>query len=143
MLERVGKFFLEDLWAADSDASNARLGRRTLGILRVAVLAFEGFVEDLCLLRASALTYASLLAFVPVLALSFAVLRGLGWSGDRLEAAILEKVTLASPQAIDTIVSYIDNTNVAGLGALGGIFLVVTFVSVMSNIEASMNAIWG
>ncbi|MFT4569919.1 MAG: membrane protein [Candidatus Binatia bacterium] len=143
IVERVGKFFLEDLWASSGTSSAGRVRRRALPILRVAVLTYEGFVADLCLLRASALTYSSLMAFVPVLALSFALLRGLGWTGDRLERVILERMTLISPDAIDAIVTYIDNTNVAGLGALGGVFLVVTFLAVMSNIETSMNAIWG
>ena len=82
------------------------------------------------------------MALVPTLALSFAVLRGLGWRGDRLEELILSKATLLSPDAISLIVSYIDNTSFAGLGAIGGSILLLTFVSVMANIETSFNAIW-
>ncbi len=121
----------------------SRFSRWAIQALRVAVLTVEGFLDDLCLLRASALTYASLMALVPVLAISFAVLRGLGWRGARLETLILEKLTILSPEAISTVVSYIDNTSLTGLGIFGGILLLAIFLSLMSNIEHSFNAIWG
>jgi membrane protein len=142
ILSRAVRFFEHDLWDAGTARASGAAGA-AVQALRVAVLTVEGFLDDLCLLRASALTYATLMALVPVLALAFAILRGLGWRGERLESLILTKVTVLSPEAIESVVAYIDNTNVAGLGALGGIVLILTFVSVMGNIEASMNAIWG
>jgi membrane protein len=83
------------------------------------------------------------MGLVPVLALACAALRGLGWHGDRLEELILSRATILSPEAIRTLVSYIDNTSFAGLGALGGAVLVATTVSVLSSIEGALNAIWG
>ena len=46
--------------------------------LRIFLLAFRGFTEDKCQLRASALTYYSLLSIVPVIALIFAIGKGFG-----------------------------------------------------------------
>ncbi len=46
--------------------------------LRVLVLALRGFFRDTCLLRASALTYYSLLSIVPLFALVFGIAKGFG-----------------------------------------------------------------
>ncbi|HYB98037.1 MAG TPA: YihY/virulence factor BrkB family protein [Candidatus Limnocylindrales bacterium] len=125
----------------DEAASPAR--RWAVRSARVAWFAGQGFMRDHCALRAAALTYASLLALVPVMAVSFAFLRGMGWSGDRLEAVILARFTLMSPEAVDTIVSYIDNTSIAGLGVIGAVFVVISSVSVMAQVEQSLDVIWG
>lgn len=142
VIRRAARFLLVELWSAGADGAT-RFQRTLVSAVRVGFITVEGFVNDLCLLRASALTFASLMALVPTLALAFAVLRGLGWRGERLEELILGKATLLSPEAIKLIVSYIDNTSFAGLGVIGGSILFLTFVSVMTNIEASFNAIWG
>ncbi|MFQ5477924.1 MAG: YhjD/YihY/BrkB family envelope integrity protein [Candidatus Binatia bacterium] len=142
LLHRWMEFLGEEIWKDGIErASRMRAGIVT--VVRVAVITAEGFWNDLCMLRASALTYSSLLALVPVLALAFAILRGLGWHGDRLAKLILEKVTVLTPTAVETIVRYVDNTNVSALGAVGGAVLLLTFISVMANIESSFNAIWG
>jgi membrane protein len=137
-----GKHLIDGLWSAGIGGAS-RFRRAAVTVARVGYITVEGFVQDLCLIRASALTFASLMALVPTLAIGFALLRGLGWSGARLETWILSKATILSPEAIELVVSYIDNTNFAGLGAIGGSVLLVTFISVLTNIEASFNAIWG
>ena len=141
-IERAGRFFLEELWAAGA-GSASRFQRLVVQSVRIAFITIEGFFRDKCSLRASALTFVSMMALVPTLALMFAILRGLGWHGARLEELILGRATMLSSEAISTIVSYIDNTSFAGLGVLGGTILFLTVVSVMTNIESSLNAIWG
>jgi len=138
----IAKYLLDQLWTVGMGGAS-RFERAAVTVARVSYITVEGFVQDLCLIRASALTFLSLMALVPTLAIGFALLRGLGWTGMRLEKLILSKATLLSPEAIEVVVSYIDKTNFAGLGAIGGSILLVTFVSVMTNIEVSFNAIWG
>ncbi len=142
VVERLGKFLLEDLWHAGLGGAS-RISRWGVSAARVAFISGEGFLRDRCLLRASALTYTSLLGLVPCLAIAFAFLRGMGWEGERLESYALERIGVLSPEAIKLVVSYIDNTSMAGLGVIGGSFLLVTFISVMATVEGSFNAIWG
>jgi membrane protein len=139
-VERLRVFFREDVWQPTERLPRPR--RAFYQVVRVLYMSIESFLDDLCTTRAAALTFTTLLALVPVLALAFAVLRGLGWSGARLEALILDKMTLLSPDAIDTIVAYIDKINFTGLGVIGGLFLFVTFISVVTNVESAFNAIW-
>ena len=133
---------VEKLWSAGTDGAS-RPRRVALSFARVAYIAAEGFVSDLCFLRAAALAFASLLALVPTFALVVTVLRSLGWRGDRLEALILSRATVLSPDAIQTVVQYVDNTNFFALSVAGATILIFTFVSVMANIEGAFNAIWG
>ncbi len=105
-----------------------------------AAAGVRRFLDDQCLMRASALAYTSLLSIVPLLALMFAVVKGLGVH-NRLEAVLLSRLSL-SQETTDLVMGYIDRTNVSTLGVLGAATLVFTVVSVLGTIEASCNAIW-
>lgn len=131
---------------AGPDGSNGMLApwrRRLLAGTRVLWMAAEGFLADACALRASALTLASMLALVPVLAASFAYVRGLGWSGRRLETLLLERATVLSPDAVSTVVSWVDHISITGLGLMGALFAIASSVSLLYQIEDAFDAIWG
>jgi membrane protein len=51
--------------------------------LRIIILAFRGYDEDRCLLRASSLTFYTLLSIVPVAAMFFGVAKGAGKAAFR------------------------------------------------------------
>ena len=111
-----------------------------LRALRFVVALGRRFNDDGCLLRASALTYTTLLSLVPLLALVFAVLKGLG-AQRHLEPLLLSRLAL-DPDVSDRIMTYIDRTNVSTLGALGAAALIATVISVLGSIETSFNHIW-
>lgn len=104
------------------------------------VAAVRRFYDDQCLVRASALAYTSLLSMVPFLAVTFAVLKGLGVQ-DRLEGMLLHRLSL-SPAARETIIGYVDRTNFGTLGGLGAALLLLTVISLLGSVESSFNAIW-
>lgn len=56
-------------------------------MLRMLVIAVKGFVEDKCTLQASALTYITLVAIVPALAVTLAFCKGIGVQ-ERLMSSI-------------------------------------------------------
>ena len=124
---------------AESEPSGG-FSRRIPDPLRLIGIAGWRFYQDQCLVRASALAYTSLLSVVPLLAVMFSVLKGLGAQG-RLEGVLLSRLSLDT-DTVDLIISYIDNTNFGTLGALGAAALIVTVISVLGNIEASFNIIW-
>ena len=91
-LRRAWRFVRDDVWDIElgSLTSLPRLGVKAL---RVVLLVFRGFREDECPLHASALTFWSLMAVVPILALSLSLARGLGAADaakDRIREAIYE-----------------------------------------------------
>ena len=74
---RVWMFLADDVW--DVELSSLK-GLRRFGvqIVRVVQLVFKGYKQDECPLHASALTFNTMMAIVPILALSLAVARGFG-----------------------------------------------------------------
>jgi len=75
--QKITNFVKNDMW---------RIRRRKLPpgksffltVLRVVALSVRGFDEDKCQLRASALTFYSLISIVPVAAMAFGIAKGFG-----------------------------------------------------------------
>ena len=114
-------------------------------LLRVLILSIRGFDEDRCQLRASALTFYTLISIVPVAAMAFGIAKGFGFE-KILESQLREK--LAGHEAVfNNIVQFSSSLleNTKG-GLLAGIGLVVLFwavIKVLRQIEESLNDIWG
>jgi len=111
-----------------------------LRIGRLVVAVVWRFQADHGLMRASSLAYTSLLSLVPLLAVMFAVLKGLGVQ-RRLEPILLSRLAL-QPETTQAIIEYIDRTSFHTLGVFGGIALLLTIYSLLGNIESSFNFIW-
>jgi membrane protein len=113
--------------------------------LRIFILAARGFVDDRCHLRASALTYYSLLSVVPLLALAFGVSKGFGLE-TRLRNLILQAFPdqeEISNQIIEFAHTLLQNTQGGLIAGIGVAVLLWTIIKVMGNIENSFNDIWG
>ena len=102
----------------------------------------EGFVRDRLLLRASALTYFTVLSLVPLLAIVSAILTGLGVT-ENVVGGIIEQVAAGAPGAAQKIEEFVGNVNFAGLGTLGAATLFITTILGITNIERALNNIWG
>lgn len=93
---------------------------------------------------AAALTYSTLLAIVPIMAVVFAVARGFGYS------MYIEKwfrdALASQPQAAEIIIgfvnSYLVHTKSGIILGLGLIFMLWTVLMLVSNIEKAFNDIW-
>ena len=86
----VRKFMSSDVWDIELSSLTAlrRLGVKSARVLH---LVFKGFKEDNCPLHASALTFNTLMAIVPILALSLALARVFGGAAlaeDRLRGVV-------------------------------------------------------
>lgn len=139
-VEGLRDYFSGKLWE-DELKDMPPLKRIGIWLLRVASIVGRDFGKDNCLLRASALTYATLLSIVPLLAFAFAILKGLGVQ-NRLEPIILENLAVGSEVVVNRIFEYIENTNVARLGIAGLVILLLTVLALLSNIEKAFNHIW-
>ncbi|MFC1462033.1 YihY/virulence factor BrkB family protein [Verrucomicrobiota bacterium] len=80
-LTRARRFAMHDVWDVDVGSLSAL---RSLGVraLRVLHLVLRGFREDECPLHAASLTFSTLMAIVPILALSLSLARV--FDGDEL-----------------------------------------------------------
>ncbi len=108
-------------------------------------LSVRSFLDSDLQYRASALTYNTLLAIVPALAMLFAIGRGFGF--QNLLQSQLTNLLPSQTHALETALGFVDSYLAeASQGLFVGVGLVVllwTLISLMSNIEDSLNLIWG
>lgn len=115
-----------------------------LYLLRILTLALRGFVAHHGQLRASALTFYSLLSLVPVMAMAFGVAKGFGFE-RLLEKELLEHFS-AQHEVITQVIAFarnmLDNTKGGLVAGVGVVVLFWSVIKVLDNIEDSFNHIW-
>jgi membrane protein len=113
--------------------------------LRIIILAFRGFAEDKCYLRASALTFYSLLSVVPAAALAFGVAKGFGLQ-KLLEKELIDKLK-GQEEVVNQIVTFansmLEETRGGLIAGIGVALLFWLTIKLLGNIEESFNDIWG
>ncbi len=139
--ESISVPFLRKLLEIDPDVYTG-LRRKYVRAVRVVSIIVRDFLDDRCLLRASALAFNTILSLVPFFALAFAVLKGLGVH-NFLEPIILGGLAVGSHDIASRIIQYINNTKMGSVGAVGLVALIVTVVTLLGNIEEAFNDIWG
>lgn len=95
-------------------------------------------------LRAMSLVYTTLLSIVPLIALSFSVLKGLGYHRD-LEPVLynfLEPLGDKAYELTAQVMGFVDNVSSGVLGSLGLVFLLYTVISMIQKVEESFNFVW-
>ena len=131
------------LW--DQDLKQANIIKVFLiNALRIGYGASRDLSGGLPSLRAMGLVYTTLLSIVPLLAVSFSVLKGFG-AHNQLEPAlisILEPLGEKGLQVSQQIISFVDNMQVGVLGSIGLLFLILTVLSLVKKIESAFNHTW-
>lgn len=137
---RLQHYFDHALWQpTDSGGRLARLGRHAL---QVAVIVAQGVARNQTLLRASALTYFTMLSLIPLLALAIAMVDAFG-AGEALVRLVTRQIGVVAPDAAEQIVTLVRRVDFRSLGVVGGATLFVTTVLALSNVEKALNYIWG
>jgi membrane protein len=112
--------------------------------LRIIVLAARGFTNDKVQLRASALTFYSMLSVIPIVAIAFAIAKGFGLDQD-LKQLITEKFQ-SYQEVLDKflpqVMNAIDETRGGYIAGVGIIILFWSVMSLLQHIENSFNHIW-
>lgn len=95
-------------------------------------------------LRAMSLVYTTLLSIVPLIALSFSVLKGLGYHRE-LEPVLysfLEPLGDRASELTAQVIGFVDNVRGGVLGSIGLVFLLYTVISMIQKVEESFNFVW-
>jgi len=115
-----------------------------LRLLRLALVLARDLAYGQLTLRATGLVFTTLLSLVPLLALSFSVLKAFGVY-NQIDPILLKFLAPLGEKSADVskwIIRFIENLNVKVLGSIGLALLVYTVVSLMQKIEESVNFIW-
>jgi membrane protein len=112
--------------------------------LRLLHALGRDLVSGMLTLQATSLVYTTLLSLVPLLAVSFSVLKGLGVH-NQLEPMLIQALHPlgdGAQEIAQQLIGYVDNTNVRVLGAVGLAVLLYSVVSLISKIEQVFNLTW-
>jgi membrane protein len=113
-------------------------------ILRYPYALIRDILRGELTLRAMSLVYTTLLSMVPLLALSFSVLKGLGYH-KQLEPVLysfLEPLGDRGYELTEKIMDFVNNVSGTVLGSIGLIFLLYNVVSMVQKVEESFNFVW-
>ncbi|MDG2049531.1 MAG: YhjD/YihY/BrkB family envelope integrity protein [Myxococcota bacterium] len=137
---RVRRFVLHDLWHIDLGPRS--LTASALRLLQMGVMIGRGFVQDELLLRASALTYVTALAMMPLLVVTVALIGVVGGQQTVVDF-VVDQLTAVSPDARDLIYTRLHEVRIGSLGSVGGTMLVLTSILTLRHLERTLNGIWG
>ncbi len=112
--------------------------------MRIIVLAARGFSNDKVMLRASALTFYSLLSIIPVAAIAFAIAKGFGL--DQTLEQLITNEFQAHQEVLNWLLlnarNALDETRGVYIAGVGMIILFWSVLSLLDDIEDSFNHIW-
>jgi len=135
--------YASQLWSDDlREVSNVR--RWIIIPVRLLVVLTRQLVKGQLNLRAMSLVYTTLLSIVPLLAVSFSVLKGFGVH-NQIEPLLMNFLQPLGPKGeelSDNIIGFVENVRVGVLGSLGLLFLFYTVVSLIQKVESSFNYVW-
>ena len=143
MFKRLIQFLKVDIWQVQrEDISPLRY--LLYEVIKKVLLAVEYFTTKRMMDSAAALTYSTLLAIVPIMAVVFAIARGFGYN-KYIETWFREALS-SQPQVAEAIIgfvnSYLVHTKSGIFLGIGLLFMLWTVIMLISNIEKAFNDIW-
>ena len=143
-VSQVIHFVTIDIWRIQQ-RDFSRLRWFLIRQLRILIVAVRGLAEDKIQLRASALTFNTLLSIVPLAAIIFGVAKGFGFE-KALEGYLIEKLPMHEAvitRVIEFARRLLENARGGVIAGIGVVVLFWTVIRVLANIERSFNDIWG
>jgi membrane protein len=141
-------FWLDEVWARERLGPASSAGRRAATMLaRCLFIVLTGFRAEKIKLRASALTYMTLLSLVPALAVVFSLFTAFGGLedvGGLVRNFVIDALAVGSREkVIEQLETFVAQAHAARIGGIGTALLLFTVVSLLTNVEKAFNDIWG
>lgn len=134
----IWEYVWNDVWSDTRDDWRIKL-------IKTLNLSIKSFLDSDLQSRAAALTYRTILALVPALAILFAIGRGFGFQ-NLLQTQLFNYLPVQK-DALDTVFGFVDSylahSSEGIFVGIGVAMLLWTMISLMNNIENSFNSIWG
>jgi membrane protein len=115
-----------------------------IGVIKTMILAVRGFISENLSTKASALTYSSLLAIVPLLAVLIGIAKGFGFQ-NVVHQELLDYFPGNETEigkVLEFVESYLSITQGGLFVGIGLLLLFYTVISLISSIEETFNSIW-
>ncbi len=142
-IKQTNDFVSEGIWRVETHTLSP-YKKTSIKVLRVLIISIKGYIEDKINLRASSLTFYSLLSIVPVFAMAFGIAKGFGL--DQVLEDYLRKGFEGQQEVIEWSVSFARSyLKTVKSGIITGVSLIVllyTIMMLLMNIEDSFNSLW-
>lgn len=130
----------------EKDIHDLPLIKRTfIRTIQILYVTGRDLADGQLSLQAMSLVYTTLITLVPLLAISFSVLKGFGVH-NQIEPLLLNMLEGLGPaksaEVTARVIGFVDNIKVGVLGAVGLGLLIYAVVALMQKIEAAFNYIW-
>src|SRR5690554_5608085 len=143
IVQQSKHFVQEELWKSRL-TKKSKLFSLSIAFLRILVIAIRSFIQDKCQQKASALTYYTLMAIVPIAAMAFGIAKGFGF--DNYLESYLQEMLADNQEIFEWIISFSESmlakTQGGLIAGIGFIVLVWSIIKVLGNVEKSFNQIW-
>ena len=142
-IAQLWKFLTYDIWRITEDEVT-RTTFSFLTVIKTIYLCINNFTKDRLPNKASALTYSTLLAIVPILAIVFAIARGFGFD-HLMESQIMEGFggnTETVQYILRFVNSYLAETKNGVFIGVGLVMLLWSVLVLINNMEVTFNNIW-
>lgn len=135
------QFYTKDIWKISQEEVSPLRWKWYRSIM-IVQLTIQRFVKDKVAVRASALTYSTLLSIIPLLAILFGIARGFGVD-QMIEEQLRGEISQEQADLVFTWVnSYLKHVQSGIFVGVGLIMLFWTLMMLIDNIERSFNYIW-
>lgn len=142
-IKQAKSYFYETVW--DTDLTSLPVWRARLTfLLRLVHAVTRDLAEGQITLRAMSLVYTTLLSLVPLLAVSFSVLKAFGVHNqiEPLLLGFLAPLGEQGEEITSTVIDFVENIKVGVLGAIGLGFLFYTVTALVQKVELAFNFTW-
>lgn len=136
-------FLLNELWRPDL-AHLSWLQQLAYKAIRFLFVLVREVSNGQLTLRAMSLVYTTLLSIVPLIAVSFSVLKAFGVHNqiEPLLYNLVEPLGEQGEQVVLNILGFVENMKVGVLGSVGMALLLYTVISLIQKVEVSFNYVW-
>lgn len=137
------RFLTHDIWSYTNDDVRG-IYRWLMNVFKSLFLSIRFFISDRIIEKASALTYYTLLAIVPVVALIIGIANGFGLQS--YISGALHSLMPGQKEVSDYIITfaanYLEHTKTGVVMGIGVVMLIYVIYSLIGNVETVFNQIW-
>jgi membrane protein len=143
-LKKAYHYITEGIWTKEKSEYNTKFMRWFSGQMQVFLFTIRVFGQNQMVVRSAGLTYFTLLAIVPLMAVAFGIMKGFGQEGiiEVYLADLLPHFGDLSEQIMDWARKMVEGTRGGWIAVIGSVVFLWSVILVFMNVEDSFNYIW-
>ena len=143
-VQHFREFVQYDLWRHPHVKTQDPKKRLWYRVLQTVILVARGFKNQALVVRANSLSFALLFAFIPMLALIYAIAKGFGFEemvSQQLAGSFLAEANVA-PVLLEWVERYLETARGGLFVGIGLVVLIWAVYAFFNMLENSFNSIW-